>query len=684
MKAELAQAREIMGSDFDELFVDVMADLNSLVENVEVCLSQSSEWNVKNLEIILAKLHSLKGLTAQFGLVTVSKCVHKVEDTFAVFKKKNILPDNDLIAPLIKFNDALRLYIQSLESDDDSSSLYLDFVTELASLKSVPSTNSQAPATGNNQEVTNAKDLKNYILNQEQFELIFENLQLLLEKIRAEKGNENLTKNIESSLFAISSARFLKITPIVKRIEVMVGDISKKVGKDIHFQIDGAQTLIDRMIYTTLGEILIHILKNSIDHGIESSEDRVKSGKTEYGNIHVTFESLDDKTRIIISDDGKGIDPNIIARKALEKNVITEQQMHQMTNYEKQFLIFEASFSTKDEVSEISGRGVGMDAVIKEVKKNGGTIFLDSVPNKGTKFIIDYPCAFQMRNTLIWRQGLDQYCIPTTSVEQILLDKDLFEEGLGVIKILKSGQEYPLLDLKLSTQLSKNFQVVICQIAGMEFSLKVDEVIKVDELFLRPITYQNQEKNIITALGELGDSSAVYYINVTELETNLNQYMNSEETITLEVNMPNIVDLNSLCTGDLSKEKIIAHLNDEAFINHLKGIMEPVKDNQKVMKEIIDYISAHLDSMETTLEEVEDIEEINYGITIKYAYLKSEWIMLNIRIQYLSMADKPIEESLPYKAAACSAMVEHFEKIISKDAYSKITKVLAEPFSKIA
>ncbi|MBC7690300.1 MAG: Hpt domain-containing protein [Methylotenera sp.] len=684
MKAELAQARVTLGSDFAELFVDVLADVNSFIESIEVTLSQKPEWDNQSLEVILAKLHSLKGLTGQFGLVTVSKCIHKVEDAFAVFRKQNRMPDNELIAPLIKFNDALRLYAEAVESEDDSMSQRLETISELASLKTVPSISSQAAAPGKNQEVTSTKEMKNYILNQEQFELIFENLQLLLETIRSQNGGEILTRNIETSLFAISSARFLKIAPIVKRIEAMVGDISRKVGKEIHFQIDGTQTLIDRMIYTTLGEILIHILKNSIDHGIEDPADRMNSGKTAHGNILVTFESHDDKTRIIISDDGKGIDPDIIAQKALEKKVITEQQMKRMTTYEKQFLIFEASFSTKEEVSEMSGRGVGMDAVIKEVRKNGGTILLDSIPKAGTKFIIDYPCAFQMRNTVIWRQGDVHYCMPTTSIEQILLGEQLFEEDAGMMRVLKTGQEYPLLDLKLSPSRSDKPQLIICQIGGIEFSLKVDEVIKVDQLFLKPITYQNQQKNIITALGELGDSSPVYYINVAELETNLNQYMNSEESSLPEVNMSNVIDLSALKTTALSKEQIIAHLNDVTFISHLKGIMEPLKDKPTVVKEIVAYISEHLDSMEKTLEEVEDLEEINYGVTIKYAYLKSEWIMLNIRIQYLSMADKPIEEAIPYKAAACSALVEHFEKIISKDAFKQITKVLSEPFNNAA
>lgn len=676
MNSELNDMKNLLGDDFESVFKELIDEICGCIESLDQKFSQNPHWNQETLNMTLAKLHTMKGLTAQFGLMKVSKIIHHVEDMMAIFKKGTTLPPDNIIPALMKFNDAFRVYIEALENQDESHDNLIQNLEKLSDLSSATKINSRSSG-----EVVISKELKTYSLDQEQFNLIFDKLQGLLEKTR--EGNDPcLIKDLETSLFAISSARFIKISPVIKRIEAMVTDIAGKVGKEIEFAVEGQQVLIDRMIYTTLGEILVHILKNSIDHGIEDEKTRIENGKPAMGNLKVTFESHDDKTRIIISDDGKGLDPDSIGRKAFEKGVVTKEQLARMTSYEKQFLIFEAGFSTKDEVSELSGRGVGMDAVLKEVKKNAGSILLDSTPGQGTKLIIDYPCAFQMRSCVIWRLGSTSFALPASSVQKVILRNDQYSEEAGLIKFHE--EEIPLLELKLGKLSTTENHIIICQVGGMSFGLKADEVVGCDQLFLRPITYQKDERQIITAIGEIGRNKPVYYVNVAELETNLNQYMSAEEHQPAEDEMNNILPLESFTKGELTKEQIIAHITQNEFMETLKEIIAPTKTNPELMKEAIAYISGHLDSLEQTVSEVDNTEELQYSMAMKYAYLKSEWILFNIRIQYLSMAEKELEEILPYKAALCSNMLAHFEKVINKDAISQITKVLAEPFSQSA
>jgi len=221
----------------------------------------------------------------------------------------------------------------------------------------------------------------------------------------------------------IMKARMLPVATVFNRLPRMVRDLAHKMGKEIDFIIEGRETELDRNVIEVIGDPLIHLLRNSVDHGIEPPEERLRLGKPRAGRVLLKAAYVESHIVITLSDDGRGMDAERMRQKAVEKGLITPEQAARAGEREILDLIFTPGFSTAGQVSDISGRGVGMDIVRSQIEQINGSVEFTTVPGKGTTFIIKLPLTLAIIRALMIALGDHVYAFPLTNVVETLAVK---------------------------------------------------------------------------------------------------------------------------------------------------------------------------------------------------------------------------------------------------------------------
>ncbi len=251
----------------------------------------------------------------------------------------------------------------------------------------------------------------------------------------------------------IMQMRMQPIGDLMAKYKRVVRDIARRMSKKVEFALEGAQVEIDRNVLEKLANPLTHLIRNCIDHGIESPEKRTAAGKPETGTIHVKAYHQGGYVNIIISDDGAGIDPQLILSKAFEKGLISENQITAMTDKQKIELIFLPGFSTSEEITDISGRGVGMDVVKTNIERLRGRIEIDSVQGQGTIVRLVIPLTLAIVPSLIIGAGDARFAIPQVNIKEVIyLEADQIHDQVEKIagsEVLKLREELiPVLRLR--------------------------------------------------------------------------------------------------------------------------------------------------------------------------------------------------------------------------------------------
>jgi len=217
--------------------------------------------------------------------------------------------------------------------------------------------------------------------------------------------------------------RMEPIGVMFNRFPRMIRDLSKSSDKDIDFVMEGKQTELDRSIIDELGDPLTHLLRNAVDHGIEKPEERVKNGKDKKGTVNLRAYQKGSEIIIEVEDDGGGINVERVVEKAKEKEVVTQKEIEEMDRDKKLQLIFEPGLSTNETVSNVSGRGVGMDVVKKTIEGLDGEIYIRSEENKGTKFVISLPLTLAIQDALMVKINGEIFAIPLSAISETLMIK---------------------------------------------------------------------------------------------------------------------------------------------------------------------------------------------------------------------------------------------------------------------
>ncbi|MDR1100383.1 MAG: chemotaxis protein CheA, partial [Treponema sp.] len=305
------------------------------------------------------------------------------------------------------------------------------------------------------------------------------------------------------------------------RFPRLVRDLSKSLNKKINLVIEGEETELDKSVIEDLLDPIMHSVRNSIDHGIETLEERKAAGKPEEGMVLLKAANEGNMIMIEISDDGKGIDVEAVKAKAVERGIISPNKI--LSDVEAFNLIFEPGFSTAKQITSISGRGVGLDVVRRSIEKLNGTVTVTSEHGKGTKFTIKLPLTLAIIQGLLVRVGQEIYSIPITSVIESLRIKpediqmidnyEVFNIRNDVISLLRLNQ---LFGIKTEEQQEYNF-IVIVGTAEKKMGFMVDSLIGEEDVVIKPLRDQFTNSPGIAGASILGDGSVSLIIDVSQL-----------------------------------------------------------------------------------------------------------------------------------------------------------------------
>lgn len=332
---------------------------------------------------------------------------------------------------------------------------------------------------------------------------------------------ERVTTNLHESVMKV---RMVPIESVVNRFPRMIRDLSKKLDKKMELYMSGEETELDRTVIDEIGDPLMHLLRNSADHGLESNEERVAAGKPEVGSVFLNAYQDGNNVVIEVRDDGAGINIEKVKKKALEKGTITEEQAEAMTDKDYIDLLFKPSFSTADVVTDVSGRGVGLDVVKTKIEALGGDIEAKSKYGEGSSFIIRLPLTLAIIQALMVELGPEKYAIPLgciQTIEDVMQSEIKHVHSKEVINL--RGSVIPLirldkvLDVPESENPAESLTVVIVSKGDRLAGIVVDNLIGQQEIVIKSIGKYINNNKIIGGATILGDGEVALILDVNTL-----------------------------------------------------------------------------------------------------------------------------------------------------------------------
>ncbi len=334
---------------------------------------------------------------------------------------------------------------------------------------------------------------------------------------------EEINRVTEQLQDLVMGMRLLPLSYIFSRYPKLIRDTSKKLNKKIRFEEYGGDTKLDKMMIEKIADPLVHIIRNSLDHGIEpTQEERIEAGKDPQGYIKVGAKSEGDKVYIIIEDDGRGINVQKVLIKALELGIATEEQIESMSEQDKLMMIFNPGLSTADQITDISGRGVGTDAVMKTITELNGNIHLKSASGKGTTVTIELPVSVALTNVFCVKMNGNNYAIAMENViETIKIASKDMQIAMNKPYARLRGELIPLVfepRLLAPNKIDDETQsIVIVQSSTMRYGLVVNEFVNQLNVVQKPLDGAIANHPMITGTSLLGNGEILFVLDVNSI-----------------------------------------------------------------------------------------------------------------------------------------------------------------------
>ncbi|MFT4608431.1 MAG: two-component system chemotaxis sensor kinase CheA [Gammaproteobacteria bacterium] len=337
------------------------------------------------------------------------------------------------------------------------------------------------------------------------------------EIISVSEDLDRLTGDLRENIFSI---RMLPIGTTFGRFRRLVRDLSLELGKEIRLETEGAETELDKMVMDRLGDPLVHLIRNSIDHGIESPDIRAAAGKDRTGTIYLSAQHAESHVVINIRDDGAGLNTEVIRAKAVERGLISDSI--ELAADEVNNLIFKAGFSTAEKVSDVSGRGVGMDVVKRSIHDLGGQVSVHSEPGKGSTIKIRLPMTLAIIEGLMVAVGDERYVLPLSVVEECVeLHEDLENQSSGKRLVEIRGKLVPYMRLRewfdVPGSVPPIEQIVVTRMGDRRFGFSVDEVIGQYQTVIKRLGKFYEGTTGFAGATILGDGSVAMIIDTAGL-----------------------------------------------------------------------------------------------------------------------------------------------------------------------
>lgn len=540
---------DTLNQDLLEAFFEDAHDV--LQEWEKVTLSLTPGESVKAYEPILRCAHNLKGSAAMTGLPALQAKIHRIEDYLVKIRDLGLVPNTEIIAAFLQVEKMLRRWVEKIKTEpfhiEDTvaveKSLSLLLKTELDS-EVDPSTAPESPAQkSTSQKGKNTGDSLRVSVGKldHLIQLVGEiSLQQSIVERASQEGTLNSasvravidlkTKLTQDLQDAALSLRMIPVAGLFQRIERVVVETAHQLGKQIEVRRIGDDVSLDKLVVEGMLDPLIHIARNAVDHGIESIMERVQAGKNPQGEIKMSAENNAAGVTIHFEDDGKGIDAERVYKKALDRGLVSAGDS--LTETAKLNLIFLPGLSTAEQVTEYSGRGIGMDVVANTVKKMGGRVEIYSTPGRGTRLTVSLPTNLSILDALIVKVDGCQYAVPTQDLSEVV---DLREfriqpvnGGDGHVIDLR-GKIVPVEDLATFLKSGVTLPSNPAEKAGRSrpgiialhrddlVALEVDAVIGQQQIFVRPLTGHLAPIGFYGGSTILSDGEPTIILNLPEM-----------------------------------------------------------------------------------------------------------------------------------------------------------------------
>ncbi|MBC1737954.1 chemotaxis protein CheA [Listeria seeligeri] len=504
------------------------ADITKTVADLEALLSPEQEESTEATYQISIKIEDAAILKA----VRAVMCLERLAEIGII---SDTTPDREAIE-LEEFEQTFEVVLESSQTKEEIEAVLLDIseIEKVTVKEEVEEVQIAEPIKKTAKQTTKRLENKTIRVQLEKIEKlmnVFE--ESVIERARideiAEKTNNkelmehlgrfsSISKEIQNGLL---NMRMVPVDSVFNRFPKMVRTLAKELGKKIDLVIEGADTEVDKIVIDEIGDPLVHLIRNSVDHGAETVEVRRKNGKDETATINLKAFHSGNNVVIEIADDGAGINKRKVLEKAIAKNVVTRAESTKMTDTEIFDLLFDSGFSTADQVSDLSGRGVGLDVVRNTILKIGGKISVESSENAGSTFRIEIPLTLSIIQSMLVATAEYRYAVPLANVaEAITIDradiqhvhgKDLINYRETIIEVLDLGEcfhETPLKD-------TEELLLLVVKNAKRTFGLVIKDIIGQREIVLKTLgSFFSESQIAFSGATILGDGRVVLILNL--------------------------------------------------------------------------------------------------------------------------------------------------------------------------
>lgn len=542
------EMREII----DDFIVESIELIEKVVQDI-VEIEKNPDDEIING--IFRAVHTIKGTSSFLGFNTLSNLSHKAEDVLGRIRKKEMVPDGDIADTLLESLDLMKLMIEDIrekgsEDRDVSHTLQkLELLNKVDARKKIGEILVDEGVLSNKEcdefleiqkqegdkkfgeivveeKLITEKQLNSVLAKQQAHkeeqtiridvkkldelmnlvgELVLGKNRLILLDSLAKKGSNNngifdtlsdvtnyveaVTKDLQ---LAVMRARLVPIGKLFNKIPRLVRDLSGESQKQIELKIEGESTELDRSLIEALHDPLIHIIRNSVDHGVETPAEREKKGKKPKGVLSIKAYNEGNQVIVEIFDDGKGINVQAVKEKVREKGIMSESELNGLSPREAMGLVFIPGLSTAKIVSNVSGRGVGMDVVKTNIEKMNGQVYIDSEEGQWTRLTLKLPLTLAIMRALIIRVNDELFAVPLNTVTELVKLRD------GLIKPVDKNEALVLRDMVIPiVDLSRIFSssdshidegyIVVCNIGEKIIGVKAHSVVGQEEVVMKPL-----------------------------------------------------------------------------------------------------------------------------------------------------------------------------------------------------
>lgn len=571
MNEEMAEILESFLVETQDIFDRLGQDLLELEK-------RPSDKELQNT--IFRAVHTVKGTSSFVGFEQLTELAHVFEDVLNKLRKGELSVTSTMMDVMFQAFDVMKELLHRIQTNKTEP---INLTSILAALQSVgngppaarieefpPSGEEKTPATLNQKPTTQETvsvgppqkttdttirvdtarldSLMNLVgelvLGRNRLSQLAHHINQEYEGVTAFKELTETSAQIDfittELQMAVMKTRMVPIAKVFNKLPRLIRDLSKEMEKEIELQLYGEETELDKSIIEELNDPLVHILRNAADHGIEPPDERRTQGKRPQGVVVVKAEHEGNHIVISISDDGRGMDPEKLKRKGIEKGLITEAEAKEMTAAEAFNLIFEPGFSTAAKVTNVSGRGVGMDVVRTNIKKLKGTIDIESEIGTGTTFVIKLPLTLAIIQGLLVESKNDVFAIPLASVVEVVRVRQSEVStiaGREVIRLRETVLPLARIEEVFGTvqeeRESEWIYIVVIGVAERRVGIVVDSLLGQREVVIKSLGGYLGSVRGIAGSTILGDGRVIMILDVGQFLSLTNDRVNAQHAVSV-------------------------------------------------------------------------------------------------------------------------------------------------------